>query len=55
MVLQEFPDHPSIYDLDHPPTFSEVSWEVRTLKKNKTLGPDRIPAEIFKHGCYMCL
>lgn len=54
-VLDDFPDQPIINELDLPPTFSEVSQAVKSLKDNKSPGPDNIPAEIFKNGGYLCL
>lgn len=53
-VLEELPCYPTIEELDLPPTFSEVLVAVRSLKNNKTPGPDGIPAEILKHGGYLC-
>ncbi len=55
MVLDEFPNRPEIIELDLPPTFSEISSAVRSLKNNKAPGPDGIPAEIIKQGGYLCL
>lgn len=54
-ILNEIPDRPTINDLDLPPTFSEISQAVKSLKDNKAPGPDSIPAEILKHGGYLCL
>lgn len=53
-VLEELPRYPAIEKLDLPPTFSEALSAVRLLKNNKTTGPDGIPAEILKHGGYLC-
>lgn len=53
-VLEELPRYPAIEELDLLPTFSEVLAAVRSLKNNKTPGPDGIPAEILKYGGYLC-
>lgn len=47
-VLEELPSYPAIEELDLPPTFSEVLAAIRSLKNNKTPGPDGIPAEILE-------
>lgn len=54
-VLDELPVYSTIQDLDLPPTFEEVKRAVRSLKNNKTPGPDSTPAEIFKRGGYFCI
>ena len=54
-VLEELPSYPAIEELDRPPTFCEVLAAVRSLKNNKTPGPDGIPAEILKQGGYLCI
>ncbi|XP_061891552.1 dickkopf-related protein 3b isoform X2 [Entelurus aequoreus] len=54
-VLEDLPDYPTIHDLDLPPTFGEVKSAIRSLKDNKTPGPDSIPAEIFKQGGYLSI
>ena len=41
-------------NLSQPPTFLEVLSAVRTLKNNKSPGPDNIPAELLKQGGYLC-
>ncbi|XP_061884956.1 uncharacterized protein LOC133635724 [Entelurus aequoreus] len=53
-VLDELPSYQTIEELDLPPTFSEVLAAIRSLKNNKTPGPDGIPAEILKQGGYLC-
>ncbi len=49
-VLQRLPKLPPAPELDDPPWFSEVLTAVRSLKDNKSAGPDGIPAEPLKNG-----
>ena len=53
-VLAELPEHPTMPDLDLPPTFKEILHAVKTLINNKSPGPDSIPAELLKEGGYLC-
>ncbi len=41
------------HELDDPPMFSKVLAAVRSLKDNKSAGPDWIPAEALKNGRYL--
>ncbi len=52
-VLQRLPKLPPAHELDDPPRFSEVLAAVRSLKDNKSAGPDGIPAEALKNGGYL--
>ena len=36
--------------MDEVPTLQELKTAVESLKCGKSPGPDRIPAEVFKHG-----
>ncbi|CAM4561369.1 unnamed protein product [Leuciscus chuanchicus] len=47
------PKLPPVHELDDPPRFSEVLAAVRSLKDNKSTGPDGIPAEALKKGGYL--
>ena len=49
-LVDLIPQLPIIPKLDHSPAFYEVEVAVKGLKNNKSAGPDRIPAEVFKHG-----
>ncbi|KAJ8360910.1 hypothetical protein SKAU_G00174350 [Synaphobranchus kaupii] len=53
-VLDELPTLPSMQSLDAEPPFNEVYTAIRSLKNSKSPGPDSIPAEILKHGGYLC-
>ncbi len=50
--LQRLPKLPSAHELDDPPRFSEVLAAVRSLKDNKSAGPE-IPTEALKNGGYL--
>lgn len=50
LVLNALPDLPPSPFLDDPPMFSEALTAIRSLKNNKSPGPDGIPAEILKKG-----
>lgn len=39
--------------LDNPPQYSETCQAIRSLKNNKSVGPDGIPAEVFKHSRFL--
>ena len=52
-VLNALPELPPVPSLDEPPTFIEVLSAVRSLKNNKSAGPDGLPAEILKKGGYL--
>lgn len=54
-VLQEFEARPIMNDLDQAPSFYELMRAVKSLKDNKSPGPDSIPAEILKQGGYLLL
>ncbi len=41
------------HELDDPPMFSKILAAVRSLKDNKSAGPDWIPAEALKNGRYL--
>ncbi|XP_041934160.1 uncharacterized protein LOC121696990 [Alosa sapidissima] len=52
-ILDKAPVMPQMRHLDSPPDFGETSKAIRSLKNNKSPGPDGIPAEVFKHGGYL--
>lgn len=54
-VLQGFEGRTMMIELDLPPTFYEIVRGTKTLKDNKSVGPDNIPAEVLQHGGYMLL
>ncbi|CAM4708723.1 unnamed protein product [Leuciscus chuanchicus] len=51
-LLATLPDLPPTMHLDTPPLYSELRQAIAGLKNNKSVGPDGIPAEVFKHGGY---
>ncbi|CAJ1063208.1 hypothetical protein KUCAC02_027720%2C partial [Xyrichtys novacula] len=54
-VLDALPDLPPVPSLDEPPKFTEVFSAIRSLKNNKSPGPDGLLAEIFKKGGNLCI
>lgn len=52
-VLEALPELLPVPSLDEPPKFTEVLSAVRSLKNNKSAGPDGLPAEILKKGGYL--
>lgn len=52
-ILDKLLDLPTITHLDNPPQYSETRQAIRSLKNNKSAGPDGIPAEVFKNGGFM--
>ena len=52
-ILDTLPDLPPLMHLDTPPQYSETRQAIRSLKNNKSPGPDGIPAEVFKRGGYL--
>ena len=44
------PTLPIIPKLDDPPSFETVEKTILSLKDNKAVGPDNIPAEVIKYG-----
>ena len=51
--VDDLPTLPVIIKLDEPPSFDKVEKAIRSLKDNKTAGPDNISAEVIKHGVYL--
>ena len=45
--LDDLPTMPTIQKLDNPPSFGEVEKAIRTIKDNKTAGPDNISVRSF--------
>lgn len=39
--------------MDLPPTFSEMLYAIKSMKDNKSSGPDNIPAELLKYLGYL--
>lgn len=54
-ALDALPELPSVPSLDEPPQFKEVLSAIRSLKNNKSPGPDGLPAEILKKGGYLLI
>ena len=48
--LDYLPTLPIIPKLDDQPSFDEVEKAILSLKDNKPVGPDNIPAEVIKYG-----
>ena len=46
--LDNLPDLPPVNQLDATPTFAEVHKACKSLKNNKSPGPDGLPGELFK-------
>lgn len=53
-ILQQLPELPQIDHRNQPPTFHEVLSAVQSLKNNKSPGINNVPAELLKHGGYLC-
>ncbi len=51
-VIDRLPTLPLMGELDLQPSFSEVHKAAKSLKNNKAVGPDGLPAEVFKYGGY---
>ena len=49
-ILDTIPNAPQAIDLDEPPSFDETVQAIRSLKNNKSPGPDGIPSELIKEG-----
>jgi len=49
-IADQLPQLPIMSELDTIPSIEEISAAENNLKDNKALGPDGIPAEIFKYG-----
>ena len=49
-ILDNILNAPQAVDLDIPPTFAETVQAIRSLKNNKSPGPDGIPSELIKEG-----
>ena len=49
-ALTDIPHHPTIRELDEPPSMEELTNSLSHLKNNKSPGVDGIPSEILKHG-----
>ena len=49
-ILDELPDMTILAELDLPPSYDEVVACIKSLKNNKSAGPDSIPSELLKHG-----
>lgn len=52
-IPDKLPDLPTLTHLDNPPQYSETRQAIRSLKNNKSVVPDGILAEMFKHGGYL--
>ena len=49
-LLDNLPELPTVNQLDDIPSFSEVHKACKSLKNNKSPGPDGLPGELFKFG-----
>ena len=49
-ILDQLPDMTMLPELDLPPSYDEVTACIKSLKNNKSAGPDGIPSEILKYG-----
>ncbi|XP_076033613.1 uncharacterized protein LOC143020763 [Oratosquilla oratoria] len=57
-LLDDLPNVPVIYSLNRPPQMHELISTIKSLKDNKSYGPDEIPGKILKQGGYhlnLCL
>ena len=53
-IADQLPQLPIISEVDTIPSIEEILAAANNLKNNKALGPDGIPAEIFKYGAICC-
>ena len=51
-ILDEIPQVPPVTEMDEPPTFGETLDAIKSLKNNKSPGPDGLPSELYKEGGY---
>lgn len=49
-ALDQLPQHPIVESMGKPPSLDEVMDAIKTMKNNKSAGPEGIPAEILKKG-----
>lgn len=49
-ALDQLPQHPIVESMGKPPRVDEVMDAIKTMKNNKSAGPDGIPAEVLKKG-----
>lgn len=49
-ILDNIPNAPQAVNLDEQPRFDETVQAIRSLKNNKSPGPDGIPSELIKEG-----
>ena len=49
-VISQIPQHPTIEQLDLPPSLHEIETAIKKTKNGKSPGPDGLPGEVFKFG-----
>jgi len=49
-IFVKLPTLPYIYELAATPSFDEISRAAKSIKNNKSAGPDGISGEVFKYG-----
>ena len=49
-IIEQLPVLPQMVEMDNIPTFIETINAIKSLKNNKSPGPDNLPSELFKEG-----